>query len=47
MHVVSQVWNEDDAEDEVLAMVVRSGLRLVLVPDCVKSHAQLCTMLCT
>jgi len=26
---IQQVWNEEDSEDEVLAMVVRTGLRYI------------------
>ncbi len=26
---MQQVWNEEDSEDEVLAMVVRTGLRYI------------------
>ena len=29
-NIVWQVWNEDNADEEVLAMVVRTGLRTTM-----------------
>ncbi len=37
-----QVWNEADAEEEVLAIVVRTGLRCV---TCVNHNSSICLLM--